>query len=31
MKMNISRDHYNAEWTIDELLSKVLKEIATHL
>ena len=25
--MNISSDHYNAEWTIDELLSKVLKEI----
>lgn len=27
VKMNIARDHYNTEWTIDELLSKVLKEI----
>ena len=27
VKMNIARDHYNSEWTIDEFLSKVLKEI----
>ena len=27
VKMNIARDHYNTEWTIDELLARVLREI----
>ena len=27
VKMNMARDHYNTKWTIDELLTRVLKEI----
>jgi len=27
VKMQMARDHYNAEWTIDELLTRVVKEI----
>ena len=27
VKMNMACDHYNSKWTIDELLTRVLKEI----